>query len=152
YQRRQILNVSGGNRKPGHSPKVDGFFESLFEIPEIDLGKLGHKLIETRVADHLPRPPGSRAVLTCVTATGTVAPSSSGLTFSRKRLGRRRGGTCTQQPHVLLILKQLILQLHVERLAFNVLHLRIDRSRSQLHFSFSRRRATIDLVTHLIER
>src|SRR5215203_6208136 len=37
------MHVCSSDRKPRHPPKVDGFLKSLFQISQINLGKLGHK-------------------------------------------------------------------------------------------------------------
>src|SRR4051812_24248286 len=46
--------------------------------------------------------------------------------FSGKSLRRRRTRSGSQQSHVAFISEQLVRQLHVQRLTFNFLHLRID--------------------------
>src|SRR5215217_2926601 len=72
--------------------------------------------------------------------------------FSGKSLRCRCTRSGAQQSHVAFVGEQLVLQLHVQRLTLNFLHLRIDRCGAQLHFSFRCCCTAINLVAHLVER
>src|SRR5689334_1066009 len=72
--------------------------------------------------------------------------------FSGKSLWCRGTRSSSQQPHVAFVREQLVRQLHVQRLAFNFLHLRIDGCGAELHLRFCCRGTAVDLVAHLIER
>src|SRR5215207_4552580 len=83
-------------------------------------------------------------------ATTAGAVLAASLAFRRKGLWRRSSSRA-EQTHIAFVRKKFILQLHVEGFTLNVLHLRVDISRTQLHLGFCSRCAPVDFVAHLVE-
>src|SRR6185503_1279461 len=92
-----------------------------------------------------------KALIVLNRSTSAVRVATRRFAFSRKCLRRRRTSSRAQQTHVALVREKFVLQLHVHRLALDVLHLRIDVGRAQLHLRFGCCGTTIDLVAHLVE-
>src|ERR1041384_38984 len=56
-----------------------------------------------------------------------------------------------EQAHLALVVEQLVLQLHIHRLALDLLHLRVHGRRTQLQLGLGGGGASVDLVAHLVE-
>src|SRR5579885_2154316 len=73
----------------------------------------------------------------------------------RLRLARRRrqrgrfSFASAEQSHLPLVVEQLVLQLHVHRLALDLLHLRVHARRAELEFRLGGRGAPVNLLAHL---
>src|ERR1051325_7193634 len=56
-----------------------------------------------------------------------------------------------QKPHAALVFEQLVLQLHVHRLALDLLHLVVDARGAELKFRLGGRGSAVYLFAHLVE-
>src|SRR5690349_2952796 len=68
----------------------------------------------------------------------------------RLRLARRRRQrgrfplAAAEESHRALVVEQLVLQLHIHRLALDLLHLRVNARRAELEFRLGGRRPAVD--------
>src|SRR5215207_2636586 len=78
--------------------------------------------------------------------------NDSGVRLARPGRQRRRLLLpLAEEPHAALVFEQLVLQLHVHRLALDLLHLRVHARGAQLELGLGRGGAAVDLVAHLVE-
>src|SRR6266700_2378496 len=96
--------------------------------------------------------PASSVVATAFVDYGWGTTGGAGLAFGGQSLLPATPCARRQQAHFALVREQLILQLHIHRFAFDLMHLSVNTGGAELQLRFSGGGAPVDLVAHLVER